>query len=185
MDLGTHWINRDTGEIIVWDGNRGLLDWDIEHGHETMVKITIKAPDEPGRYILQSDMVHEGVTWFSEQGVIPLEVNIDVGRTFDMSIVKITSVQIFNGNGIAGAAGEAKDALYGLGFKIHSLANAEKFDFEESVIIYGPGQEEAADQLKLIFENAEGYEYNSDWAHYSSKADLVLILGKDYKEYID
>jgi LCP family protein required for cell wall assembly len=183
--LGTHWINRDTGEIVEWDGNRGLLDGNTEHDQEAIVKITIKAPDEPGRYILQYDMVHEGATWFSEQGVIPLEVNIDVGRTLDMSIVKITSVQIFNGNGMAGAAGEAKDALCRLGFKIHSLANAKRFDFEESVIIYNPGQEEAADQLKLIFENAKGYEYNSDWAHYSSKADLVLILGKDYKEYID
>jgi len=183
--LGTHWINRDTGEIVEWDGNRGLLDGNTEHDQEAIVKITIKAPDEPGRYILQYDMVHEGVTWFSEQGVIPLEVNIDVGRTLDMSIVKITSVQIFNGNGMAGAAGEAKDALCRLGFKIHSLANAKRFDFEESVIIYNPGQEEAVDQLKLIFENAKGYDYNSDWAHYSSKADLVLILGKDYKEYID
>jgi len=121
--LGTHWINRDTGEIVEWDGNRGLLDGNTEHDQEAIVKITIKAPDEPGRYILQYDMVHEGTTWFSEQGVIPLEVNIDVGRTLDMSIVKITSVQIFNGNGMAGAAGEAKDALCELGFKIHSLAN--------------------------------------------------------------
>ncbi len=183
--LGTHWIDRDTGEVVIWDGNRGLLGADTEHEQEAIVKITIKAPDEPGRYILQYDMVHEAVTWFSEQGVIPLEVNIDVGRTLDMSIVKITSVQIFNGNGIAGAAGEAKDALCGLGFKIHSLANAKRFDFEESIIIYNPGQEEAADQLKLIFENADIYEYDSDWAGYSSKADLALILGKDYKEYID
>ena len=185
MDLGTHWINRDTGEVILWDGNRGLLDEDIEYEQEAIVKITIKAPDEPGRYILQYDMVHEGVTWFSEQGVIPLEVNIDVGRTLDMSIVKITSIQIFNGNGMAGAGGEAKDALSVYGFKIHSLANAKDYDFEETVIIYNPGQEEAADQLKIIFENADIYEYNSEWAHYDSKADLVLILGKDYRDYLE
>ena len=183
-NLGTHWINRDTGEMIIWDGNRGLLDEDVEHGQEAIVKITIKAPDEPGRYILQYDMAHEGVTWFSEQGVIPLEINIDVGRTLDMSIVKITSIQIFNGNGMAGAGGEAKDALSTLGFKIHSLANAKNYGFEETVIIYNNGQEEAADQLKIIFENAEIYEYNSEWAYYKSKADLVLILGKDYKDYL-
>ncbi len=184
-NLGTHWINRDTGEMIIWDGNRGLLDEDVEHGQETIVKITIEAPDEPGRYILQYDMVHEGVTWFSEQGVIPLEINIDVGRTLDMSIVKITSIQIFNGNGMAGAGGEAKDAFSVLGFKIHSLANAKNYGFEETVIIYNDGQEEAADQLKIIFENAEIYEYNSEWAYYKSKADLVLILGKDYKDYLE
>ena len=171
--------------MVLWDGNRGLLDEDVEHEQDAIVKIIIEAPEEPGRYILQYDMVHEGVTWFSEQGVIPLEINIDVGRTLDMSIVKITSVQIFNGNGMAGAAGEAKEAISALGFKIHSLANAGDYGFEETVIIYNNGQEEAADQLKIIFENAEIYEYNSEWTNYKSKADLVLILGKDYKDYLE
>ena len=184
-NLGTHWLNRDTGEIVIWDGNRGLLDTDVDYEQESTVKIIICAPEEPGRYILQYDMVHEGVTWFSDKGVIPFEVNIDVGKTLDMSIVKITSIQIFNGNGIAGAATEARDALSSLGFKIHSLANAGDYDFEESVIIYNPDQEEAAEQLKIIFENVEVYEYNSEWADYKSKADLVLILGKDYKEYLE
>ena len=185
INLGTHWINRDTGEVVVWDGNRGLLDSDVEPEGGSSVNIIIKAPDKAGRYILQYDMVHEGVTWFSEQGIIPLEVNIDVGKTFDMSVVKATSVEIFNGNGIAGAAGEAKEALLAPGFKVYSLANAESFDFEETVIIYNPDQEEAAEQLKIIFENAGIYEYNSDWAYYESKADLMLILGKDYKDYLE
>lgn len=184
-NLGTHWLDRDNGEIIIWDGNRGLLDADMEGQEESVVKITIQAPEEPGRYILQYDMVHEGVTWFSEQGVIPLEVNIDVGKTLDMSIVRITSIQVFNGNGIAGAAGEAEAALEIFGFKIHSLANADSFDFEETAIIYNEGQEEAAQQLKMIFEDAPVYEYDSDWANYKSKADLMLILGKDYKEYLE
>jgi len=185
MNLGTHWINRDTGEIVEWDGNRGLLDRDIEHGQEALIKITIKAPDEPGRYILQYDMAHEGVTWFSEQGVIPLEVNIDVGRTLDMSIVKVTSIQIFNGNGIVGAAGEVKKGLSTFGFKIYSLANARDYDLDKTFIIYNAGQEEAADQLKIIFENADIYEYNSEWSHYNGTADLMLILGKDYEDYLD
>lgn len=184
-NLGTHWINRDTGEMIKWDGRRGILDRDIKHGEETVIKIIIKAPEESGRYILQYDMVHEGVTWFSEQGVIPLEINIDVGRTLDMSIVKVTSVLIFNGNGIAGAAGEAKNTISTFGFKIHSLANAEVYDLEKTFIIYNSGQEKAADQLKIIFENAKLYEYNSEWSYYGSTADLMLILGKDYKEYLE
>ena len=183
--LGTHWIDRDTGEVIIWDGSRGLLEEDILSEEEALIKIIIKAPDEPGRYILQYDMVHEGVTWFSEQGVIPLEVNIDVGKTLDMSIVKITSIQIFNENGIAGAAGDAKEALLQSGFKIYSLANGKDFDLEETTIIFNQGQEEAAEQLKIIFENAPIYEYNSQWAYYNSKADLILILGKDYLEYLD
>jgi LCP family protein required for cell wall assembly len=184
-NLGTHWINRDTGEVVIWNGNRGLLEGDVEPESGTTVDIIIEAPEEPGRYILQYDMVHEGVTWFSEQGIIPLEVNIDVGKTLDMSIVRVTSVQIFNGNGMAGAAEDAKEALLTSGFKVHSLANAKSYDFEETTIIYNPDQGEAAEQLKIIFENAPIYEYNSLWTYYESKADLILILGKDYKEYLD
>ena len=184
-NLGTHWLNRDTGEIVIWDGNRGLLEGDMEYEEESVVKIIIQAPEVPGRYILQYDMAHEGVTWFSDKGVIPLEVNIDVGKTLDMSIVRVTSIQVFNGNGMAGAAIEAREALSGLGFKIHSLANAREYDFDQSIIIYDPDQKEAAEQLKIVFENAQIYEYNSDWAYYKSKADLVLILGKDYREYLE
>ena len=185
IDLGTHWINRDTGEIVIWDGNRGLLDIDIEYGQESTVDIIIRAPEEPGRYILQYDMAHERTTWFSDQGVVPLEVNIDVGKTFNMSIVRVTTILVFNGNGMAGAATEARDVLLGLGFKIYSLANAKDYDFDKSIIIYNTGQEEAAEQLKLVFENAQVFEYNSDWAGYKSKADLVLILGEDYREYLE
>jgi LCP family protein required for cell wall assembly len=185
IDLGTHWIDRDTGEVVVWDGNRGLLESDTGQGQEATVEIVIEAPGEPGRYILQYDMVHETVTWFSEQGVIPLEVNVDVGKTLDMSVVKATSIKIFNGNGTAGVATEAKEALELKGFKIDSLANARSYDFEESVIVYNEGELEAARQLEIIFENAEVSEYNSRWAYYRTGADLILILGKDYKDYLE
>jgi len=185
IDLGTHWIDRDTGEVVVWDGNRGLLESDTGQGQEATVEIVIEAPGEPGRYILQYDMVHETVTWFSERGVIPLEVNVDVGKTLDMSVVKATSIKIFNGNGTAGVATEAKEALELKGFKIDSLANARSYDFEESVIVYNEGELEAARQLEIIFENAEVSEYNSRWAYYRTGADLILILGKDYKDYLE
>jgi polyisoprenyl-teichoic acid--peptidoglycan teichoic acid transferase len=185
IDLGTHWINRDTGEVAVWDGNRGLLEKDISYDQETIIKMTIIAPVKPGRYILQYDMAHERTTWFSEQGVIPLEVNIDVGKTLDMSIVKVTSVQIFNGNGIPGAAGEAKDVLSDFGFKSYPLVNSDSFDFEETLILYNKDQLLAAEQLKIIFENAKIFEYNSGWSYYKSKADIMLILGKDYKQYLE
>jgi len=185
IDLGTHWVDRDTGEVVVWDGNRGLLESDTGQGQEANVDIIIEAPGEPGRYILQYDMVHESVTWFSEQGVIPLEVNVDVGKTLDMSVVKTTSVKIFNGNGAAGAATEAKEALSLKGFKIDSLANARSYDFDSTVIIYNEGEIEAARQLKIIFENAELSEYNSQWAFYRTDADVALILGEDYEDYLE
>ncbi len=186
MALGIHWLDRDTGETIIWDtGDRGWFTGDISYDEEEAVTIKIKAPDEPGRYILQYDMVFEKVSWFSEKEVIPLEVNIDVGKTLDMSITRETSIQVFNGNGVSGSGSDVKDYLTSHGFKVHSLANADKYDYEESIIIYNKGRLEEAQQLEVVFENSRVYEYNDDWNYYKSEADLVLIVGKDYKQYIE
>jgi len=182
--LGTHWIDRDTGEIVIWDGNRGLLTYDISYGEEAEVEIKIKAPDKAGRYILRYDMVHERVTWFSDKGVIPLEVNIDVGRNLYKAAAKNTTVKIYNGNGISGAADEIKDYLKNYGFKVFSISNAETFDFEKTVILYNSGNRGKAEQLALIFDNLEIYAYNKTWNFYETTADLVLIVGEDYKDII-
>ncbi len=180
VDLGTHWIDRNTGEAVVWDGERGLLPSDISHDEDAEVEITIKAPDEPGNYTLQYDMAHERVTWFSDRGIIPLEVDIDVGRPVDRSVAKKTTVKIFNGNGIPGAAGEIEEFLESYGFKIYSLSNAEDFDFKESIIIYNEGCRGKALELSLAFDNLKVYEYNETWDFYKTDADLIFISGEDY-----
>ena len=185
VDLGTHWVNRDTGEVIVWDGNRGLLPIDVSHNEEATVNIKIKAPEKPGRYILQYDMVHERVSWFSEKGVIPLEVNINVGETLDKGVAKSTYIKIFNGNGTGGSAGEFEKYLKVYGFKIYSLANAKNFNFEKSIIIYRRGKKEKAQQLCLVLDSYAMEVYSSKWSYYNTSADLILILGKDYKENMD
>jgi hypothetical protein len=40
--------------------------------------LRVQAPDTPGRAVLAIDFVHENVTWFSEQGVAPCEVEFVV-----------------------------------------------------------------------------------------------------------
>lgn len=180
--LGTHWVDRDTGEIVIWDGDRGLLTSNISYGQETEVSIRIKAPDKAGRYILQYDMVQERVTWFSEKGIIPLEVNVDVGRNLDKTIARKTTVEIFNGNGISGAAGEIKEYLKSYGFKVYALSNAERFDFKKSTVLYNKGNWEKAEELASIFDNLEIYEYNNIWNYYQTTADLILIVGEDYND---
>jgi len=186
VSLGTHWINRDTGEMIIWDGNRGLLPEDVSYNEEVIVDIKIKAPDEPGRYILQYDMVHERVAWFSEKGVIPLEVNVDVGRVIDKSITRRTYIIISNGNGISGSAVKFKDYLKVYGFKILGLSNADSYNYEKTVIYYSKENKEKADQLAIIFSSYEMKELSSSIFKeiYGKDADVAIIVGKDYLENI-
>ena len=185
--LGTHWLDRDTGEVIVWDGERGLLLEDVSHDEETTVDITIKAPETPGRYILQYDMVYEGVAWFSEEGVFPLEVNIDVGKIIDRSITTRTYVKIYNGNGIGGSAMEVEDYLKDSGFKVLGLYNADSYNYEKTVIYYRKEDKNKADQLTILFSSYEMEEVPSSVfeKEYGKSAEVVIIVGKDYLENLD
>lgn len=187
MDLGTHWVNRDTGEMIIWDGDRGLLLEDVSHNEEIVIDIKIKAPDKPGMYILQYDMVHERVTWFSDKGVILLEVNIDVGRVIDKSITGRTYIIISNGNGISGSALKFKDYLKVYGFKILGLSNADSYNYEKTVIYYSKENKEKADQLTIIFSSYEMEELSSSIFKeiYGKDADVAIIVGKDYLENLE
>lgn len=42
--------------------------------------LTVTAPLQPGRYVLEIDMVHEGVAWFSQLGSRKLTVPVTVKR---------------------------------------------------------------------------------------------------------
>lgn len=181
--LGTHWVNRDTGEIVTWDGPRGLLPFDVAHNENAIVEVKLTAPEKPGRYILQYDMVHESYTWFSSQGVIPLEININVGQTIDKKIVKNTTVKVFNGNGNPGAATQFVEKLKQYEFKVQDPSNAQNFNFAKTIIIYKPSTQEKAEQLALILSSYELVKYNNDkWGAYKSTADIVVILGKDFEQ---
>jgi len=184
VSLGTHWIDRDTGEMIIWDGNRGLLPENVSYNEEVIVDIKIEAPDKPGRYILQYDMVYERITWFSEKGVIPLEVYVDVGRVLDKSIARQTYILISNGNGISKSAAEVRDYLKAQGFKILGLSNADSYNYDETVIYYTEENKEKAEQLEIIFSSYEMKELSESvfTEEYGNDADIVIIVGKDYLE---
>ena len=186
IDLGTHWINRDTGEVVLWDGVRGLLPVDVSNNEQSVVDMKLNAPQKPGRYILQYDMVHEGKTWFSEQGVIPLEININVGQTIDKQIAKSTTIKVFNGNAVAGSATKFIDKLKKYEYKVDIALNAKNFNFIKTTILYKSDTLVKAEQLALILGSYELVLYNNtDWADYKSSTDLVVILGKDYLENIN
>jgi hypothetical protein len=49
------------------------------------------------------------------------------------------AIMVFNGNGLAGAAGTAAGRLHGLGYKIAGTANAKRQDYATSIVMYKPG----------------------------------------------
>jgi hypothetical protein len=69
VNLAFHWYNA-SGQLIAWDCVRTYLTEDVAHGGSTILHPVITVPNVPGSiYVLKFDLVHEGVTWFSSQGI--------------------------------------------------------------------------------------------------------------------
>ena len=74
INMGNHWILNGTAN----EDSRAVMSGDLSPGSETEMTMTVKAPSVPGNYVLEIDMVHEGVTWFKERGATPLSLPVRV-----------------------------------------------------------------------------------------------------------
>jgi hypothetical protein len=77
-----HW-HDSSGRVVVADGLRSPLPRPMAPGDRLTTAFRFHCPATPGRYTLAIDLVHEGVTWFSQAGVPPLEVSIRVVERID------------------------------------------------------------------------------------------------------
>jgi hypothetical protein len=57
------------GAVVVWDGARTALPGLVSSGQTIVVNAAVKVPATPGTYTILFDLVQEGTTWFSGQGV--------------------------------------------------------------------------------------------------------------------
>jgi len=75
--LGAHLL-RDDEEEAVWDYGRGELPRDVALGEAVRVEIKLQAPDRPGRYCVEFDMVSEHLSWFEDLGSSPIRHDLHV-----------------------------------------------------------------------------------------------------------
>jgi SAM-dependent methyltransferase len=64
--LGNHWLAED-GVLLVLDDGRVGLGRDLEPGAEVDLELRVRAPEAPGRYLLELDLVQQDVCWFSNR----------------------------------------------------------------------------------------------------------------------
>lgn len=81
VHLSYHWLGP-IGQMLVWDGSRAALPADIAPGQSAVVAVPVASPPVAGPYTLRLDLVQEGVTWFSAQGVMPRDFAISVTTGF-------------------------------------------------------------------------------------------------------
>jgi hypothetical protein len=81
VQIGYHWMADDGITLVVLEGRRTALAEDVPSDTTINVVASVKAPDKPGRYVIWWDLVHEGVTWFSDAGAYGYRKSVAVGTT--------------------------------------------------------------------------------------------------------
>jgi hypothetical protein len=78
--LGKRWLSSDGRRVLEPedDGTRVLLPGTIEPGSEVQVTLQVAVPSAPGDYLLEADVVQEGITWFRHHGSPTLRVPVIV-----------------------------------------------------------------------------------------------------------
>jgi len=90
--LGYHWADL-ANTIVVWDGQRSSLPADVPMGGSATIAVTIPTPTKPGTYVLELDLVREGVAWFSSGGVPTANVNVAISSGLAASYAPAASTQ--------------------------------------------------------------------------------------------
>jgi hypothetical protein len=67
--LSYHWMQEATHLMVVFNGERSGLYPCAPANTTTPWRMVVRAPSEPGKYILQTTMVQDGVCWF--EGLCP------------------------------------------------------------------------------------------------------------------
>jgi SAM-dependent methyltransferase len=78
MAAGNHWLDASGSRMLHQDDGRAPLPQSVRGGSECRLVLRMRAPAEPGRYLAEIDLVHEGVTWFEHKGSPTLRFPLEV-----------------------------------------------------------------------------------------------------------
>lgn len=63
-----HWLDRDSDEVIPFQGLRSEFPMELPPGSEIRMPVSVKPPGKPGEYQLCFDVLREDLFWFQSQG---------------------------------------------------------------------------------------------------------------------
>jgi len=101
--LAYHWFDQN-GDAVVWDGLRSPLVDQLEPGAARIFEVVLRTPDRAGEYLLQWDVVQEGMLWVSEVDptpVVPHAVRVTATHAFSLLRVSTPKVLWTGGDRVA------------------------------------------------------------------------------------
>jgi len=77
LNLGNHWLDTQ-GVMCTRDDARTPVPRAIARDEKVQLELLVTPPTLPGTYILEADLVQEGVTWFGSRGSPTARLSIEV-----------------------------------------------------------------------------------------------------------
>jgi tRNA (mo5U34)-methyltransferase len=77
--LGSHLLRADETEVA-WDFAFAALPHDVAPGERAELTLAVEVPGQPGEYVVELDLVLEGIGWFEEGGGSTLRLPLAVGQ---------------------------------------------------------------------------------------------------------
>lgn len=78
IHLAYHWLSADGEQILVFNGLRTPLPYALAPGASAELRARLRAPAQPGNYVLAWDMVREDSFWFSVWGWPMRQVSVTI-----------------------------------------------------------------------------------------------------------
>ena len=102
---------------------------------------------------------------------------------------RIFTVEVLNGTTVSGLAGRTADLYRSFGYDIVSIGNADRDNYENTIIIYRSGLEETIMEFgevircsNIHYESSgfEDDETDLNIQNFKPRVDLTLIIGRDF-----
>lgn len=77
ITIGNRWLTQGGQMLTNIDGRAALFE-DLPAGQTVELPLTVKAPAAPGEYVLELDVIQEGVAWFGDRGSAVLRLPVKV-----------------------------------------------------------------------------------------------------------
>ncbi len=74
------WRNRSDKKVQIWLDGSAPLAAALAPGESSSIDLTIRAPSDPGYWLLYLDLADEGVAWFREKGSPRARCGVVIGR---------------------------------------------------------------------------------------------------------
>jgi hypothetical protein len=78
INCGNHWLDENGKILQNDDGRVSALQQDLKPQEEIELTLAVTAPKTEGNYLLELDLVQEGVTWFKHKGSATATVEVEV-----------------------------------------------------------------------------------------------------------